>query len=622
MKKKYIGNLLTILAAMMLLIHLAGCGKTITSGSTWTVTKNTSLSKLTIDKGAVVKASEGKSLTMTVNGVETPIAAGSYNGKIVLTVNNEIIVDYRGTNKYQFRTAVYVNDGKYMPEKSVAASVAGGTVTDASATDVKITSVGEKFNGIIVTGNSKYTINNPVINMTGNGGNDFAGFGAAIMTDGKAEVTIENAKIRNTGAVRPAIWVGGNSTVTINNSDIETHSGTLPNDYSFSWVKGSMGKGGFFMEVPWMLGCVGNTRSTILMANGRVYYNNSHIKAYGWGALSTDQVNTGAELYATNCLIETVGSGYGSFADGSANTYSKCTFKVVDYGLIMQRGSAHFTDGTVVNSDRLGVMSYGGSTVLRIDKGCVFNTKKAVIQIKGGSPNIEVDNAQLNSESGVIFQAMLQDDPDMVKSSKGSGMPSGAGGGQSGDSPGAGTSGGIPSGAGGGSAGGTPGAGASAGTPGGSMPGAAAGGGPKVTFKNVTLKGDIITSMTIEGDVDVAFEKAAITGAITTSIAEHAKGPNGEALEQRDDSSLYKIIGEVKDTYSATSDKYGMKAAFDKDSKWVVAETSYLTGLTIAEGAGITAPEGYSLKMTVNGVNKEIKAGNYSGKIVFTVTKL
>jgi hypothetical protein len=587
MKKKHIGNLLTVLAAMMLVINLAGCGKTVTSGSNWVVTENTSLSKLTIAEGAVVKAPEGKSLTMTVDGVETPIAEGSYKGEITLTVNDEIIVDYRGTNKYQFRTAVYVNDGKFIHEKSVPASVVGGTVTDTSATDVRITSVGDKFNGIIVTGDSRYAINNPVITMTGNGGNDFAGFGAAIMTDGKAEVTIENARIMNTGAVRPAIWVGGDSTVTINNSDIETHSGTLPSDYSFSWVKGSMGKGGFFMEVPWMLGCVGNTRSTILMANGRVYYNNTHIKAYGWGALSTDQVNTGAELHATNCLIETVGSGYGSFADGSVNTYSKCTFKVVDYGLIMQRGSAHFTDGTVMDSERLGVMSYGGSTVLRIDKGCVFNTKKAVIQIKGGSPTIEVDNAQLNSESGVIFQAMLQDDPDMVKSSKGGGMPGGAGG-------------------------------ASAGMPGGT-PGAS--GGPKVTFKNVTLNGDIITSMTTEGDVDVVFEKATIAGAITTSIAEHAKGPNGEELEQRDDSSLYKIIGEVKDVYGETKDKYGVKASFDKDSKWVVAMTSYLTGLTIAEGSGITAPEGCSLTMTVNGIKKEIKPGKFSGKITLTVTK-
>jgi len=137
----------------------------------------------------------------------------------------------------------------------------------------------------------------------------------------------------------------------------------------------------------------------------------------------------------------------------------------------------------------------------------------------------------------------------------------------------------------------------------------------------VTLSGDIITSMTTEGDVDVTLEKATITGAITTSVAEHAKGPNGEAMAISDKTNLYKIIGEVKDTYSATGDKYGMKLSLDGNSKWVVDETSYLTSLIIAEGATIVAPEGYKVTMTVNGVKKEIKAGKYSGKIALAVTK-
>jgi hypothetical protein len=589
------------------MLPLAGCGtsKNIPSGTSWEVNETTNIDNLTITAGATIKAPEGKSVTMTVDGVETPIAEGSYKGKISLAVTDKILVD-KNNKTYQFRTAIYVSDGKYVPEKSVAASIVGGTVTDTSANDVKITSVGDNFNGIIVTGDNKssYSIINPVVNMTGNGRNDFAGFGAAIKTDGKAEVAIENAKINNTGAVRPAIWVGGDSITKINNADIETHSGTLPSDYSFSWEKGSMQAGDNFMEVPWMLGCVGNTRATIVMGNGQAYYNNSHIKSYGWGALSTDQVSSDSILYATNCIIETVESGYGAFSDGNANTYSACTFNVVDYALIMQRGSAHFTDGTVVNSKRLGAMSYSGSTTLTIDKGTVFNTKKAAIQIKGGSPTIVVDNAELNSESGVIFQAMLHDDPFMVANN---GMPGGGGA----------RAGGVPPGgdrAGGARAGGA--------APGGmGMPGGAAGGGPKVTFKNVTLSGDIITSMTTEGDVDVTLEKATITGAITTSVAEHAKGPNGEAMAISDKTNLYKIIGEVKDTYSATGDKYGMKLSLDGNSKWVVDETSYLTSLIIAEGATIVAPEGYKVTMTVNGVKKEIKAGKYSGKIALAVTK-
>ena len=620
-KKRFIKILMVIVAATMLIMPFAGADraaaaatKNIDAGSTWLVSETSNLTGLTIAKGAAIKAPEGKSVTMTVDGVETPIAAGSYKGKIALTVTADILVD-KNNKTYKFRTGIYVSDGKYVPEKSVAASVVGGTVTDASANDVKITSVGDNFNGIIVTGDNKssYSIINPVIKMTGNGRNDFAGFGAGIKTDGKAEVTIENARINNTGAVRPAIWVGGSSITKINNADIETHSGKLPGDYSFSWVKGSMAAGDNFMEVPWMLGCVGNTRATIVMANGQAYYNNSHIKAYGWGALSTDQTGSGSILYATKCIIETIESGYGAFSDGNANTYSGCTFNVADYALIMQRGSAHFTDGTVVNSKRLGAMSYGGANILTIDKGAVFNTKKAAIQIKGGSPVIVVDDAKLNSESGVIFQAMLQDDPDMVKSSGSGGMQGGAGG-AGGAAPGG-------SAQGGGAAPGVAGAGASGGMPGGGMQGAAAGGGPKVTFKNVTLNGDIITSMTTEGDVDVTLEKATITGAITTSIAVHAKGPNGEELTERDDTSLYKIIGEVKDTYSATNDKYGMKLSIDKDSKWVADKTSYLTSLSLAEGAAIIAPKGFTVTMTVNGVKKPIKAGDYKGKIVLTVTK-
>lgn len=585
MKKRYIRTLLSLFAATMLVMQFAGCGKNVGPDATWEVAETTRLSRLTIGEGAVIRAPEGKSLTMTVDGVETPLAAGSYKGDIVLTPAADIIVDWNGMGAqetYFYRTAIYVDENGYSAEKSVASAVMEGEVTDTYAKDIKITSVGDKFNGIMVTGDSKYSIRNPVIQMTGNGGNDFAGFGASVMTDGKADVTIENARINNTGAVRPAIWVGGDSTVTVNNSEIETHSGTLPDDYSFSWVEGGLGKGEFFMEVPWMLGCVGNTRSTVLMANGRAYYNDSHIKAYGWGALSTDQVGSDAILYATNCLIETFESGYGSFADGSSNTYSGCTFNVVDYGLIMQRGSAHFTDGTVVNSDRLGVMSYSGSTTLTIDKGCVFNTKKAVIQVKGGSPVITVDNAQLNSENGVIFQAMLQDDPVMLESGDGGGVP------------------GVPE-------GGIP--------PSDGMPGGT-GGGPEITFNNVTLNGDIITSMTSEGDVDVTLVKTTITGAITTSIAEHAKGPDGEEIATSDNTGLYYLIGEVIDTYSATDDKYGMMLTLDGNSKWVVGETSYLTGLTIAEGAVITGPEGCRITMTVDGEKTPIGAGIYQGDIV------
>jgi hypothetical protein len=56
------------------------------AASKWTVTKDCYLSGLTLAEGASIAAPAGKTLTMTVDGVVTPIAAGSYAGKIVLTV--------------------------------------------------------------------------------------------------------------------------------------------------------------------------------------------------------------------------------------------------------------------------------------------------------------------------------------------------------------------------------------------------------------------------------------------------------------------------------------------------------------------------------------------------------
>jgi hypothetical protein len=58
--------------------------------SKWTVTGTSYLTKLVIADGATVKSPEGKTVTMTVNGVATPIKAGAFIGAIVLTVAKAI----------------------------------------------------------------------------------------------------------------------------------------------------------------------------------------------------------------------------------------------------------------------------------------------------------------------------------------------------------------------------------------------------------------------------------------------------------------------------------------------------------------------------------------------------
>jgi hypothetical protein len=63
-----------------------GVELTLDSGSSWNVTGESTLTALTIGNGAAIKAPAGKELTMTVNGAATPVAAGTYKGKILITL--------------------------------------------------------------------------------------------------------------------------------------------------------------------------------------------------------------------------------------------------------------------------------------------------------------------------------------------------------------------------------------------------------------------------------------------------------------------------------------------------------------------------------------------------------
>jgi hypothetical protein len=562
---------------------------TLASGSKWVVAKTTSLSSLTIPDGASITAADGHSLTMTVDGIGTAIAPGSYKGNVVLTVTDDIPVKYKDLDPHHFRVALYVDDGKVVPEKSVKAAIVGGKVSDASATGVSITSNEERFNGILVTGNSKYSIVSPTIKFTGNGGNDFAGFGAAIMSSGTADVTLSNARITNKGAVRTAVFVGGNSTMHVRNTTIDVANGILPADYKFTIEVGKM------MAVPWMLGLTGNIRATNLVDNGTAYYSDSHIRTQGWGALSTDDTKR-VRMYVSNTTVEAVDSGYGAYTIGdSVDRFSHSTLNVHDYGMIMAaNGSGTFTNGTVVNSGRFGVMMHSGIGVngtLLIEKGSIFNTKSTAIQVKGRGANIVVDYAQLNAGNGILLQAMINDDPMAPGGPGGPGAP----GGPAGPPPPTGTVVGVQAPA------------SAASTAGGSS--------VHATFRNVTLKGDIINSRAAQGGMVIRLEKATLTGGVSTATAEPTTGKTATA-------DTYYLIGDIKNTLAPSKEKDGLRLTVGDGSTWMVDKTSYLNSLTIAPGATVAAKTGFTATLKVNGITKPIAAGTYSGKIALEVAPI
>ncbi|MGA3158766.1 MAG: hypothetical protein ABSE43_14455 [Steroidobacteraceae bacterium] len=543
------------------------------AGASWTVEQTTTFKGLTIPDGAQVVAAAGHSLTMTVDGVETAIAPGTYPGNVVLTPTVEVLVKSASVAPHPFRAALYVDDGKVVDAKSVRAALVGGMVGDTSADHVSISSQGEDFNGIIVTGNSHYLINAPQISLTGNGGDDTDGFGDGILSNGHADVTVNDARIFTKGAIRAALFIAGDSTMHVNRAHIEVFPGTLPADYQFN-----IGDGRVMMEVPWMLGLSGNVRATNVTEHGTVYYSHSHIKAHGWGALSTDGVQR-VRMYVDHSLIETEGAGYGAYALGDAiDSFSHSTFNVDDYGLIIGgNGTGIFTDETRVNSHRFGIMLHqGGGGGITINKGSSFHTGSTLIEIKGRGTTIVVDHAKLRADNGILLQTMDNDDPFMKAMMAKGGMAPGAG-----------------------------------------LDPNAAPAKPKndvaAAFSNVELDGDLIHAMTDLGELTVTLgQRAMVHGAITTATTEPISG-------QDPTRETYLQIGQVRNTFGPAAGAHGLTVVLKSGSEWAVRTTSYLGTLKLSPGAALRAIRGNGIALIVNGVQTPIKPGTYTGQIVLKV---
>jgi hypothetical protein len=620
-KKRFMKILvLTGFAAMIMLsftafdkatVALAAAGKTVSAGSPWVVDKTTNLSSLTIADGAAIKAPDGKSLTMTVNGIGKAMQPGVYKGDILITVADGIIAPasglFGGNEPQEFRAAILIENGKYVPEKSVAAIVQGGKVTDKAATGVTIMGTEGKFNGIMITGDSEYTIDNVKIDFEGNGGNDFSGFGASISVFGKSKLTINNSEIKLKGLKRTALHSGGDSVTTLNNCRIISESPASEE------------------IVPlWALGLSGTNRATQLCDNATVYYNKCYIQSNGWGTLAIDGGKR-VRMYVKDSTVELRGPrarGYGAFSIGdSLVSYDNCTVNVQGYPLLMgghgNQQNGEIINGSVINSTLYGVLIFRDSgSELKVNKGAILNSASSTFVVKGSNSYLNIDNAKLNPDNGVILQLMDNDEPGMTASRFivpiGSDVP----------------------------------------IQGRNLTAAD----PKedvfMTVSNMEANGDFYNSTTSlrancvedvststtstlpaamsagtttsgsetkkESDqqnvknLDLKFVNAKVKGVISAAVAAYKKG-----LAVIDGSNFEELSAVTQTAHEPVNN--GVIVSFDKGSVWTVTGTSYLTSLTVAKGAVIKAPEGKTLAMTVDGVKKTIGDGTYKGKIVLTV---
>ena len=592
-------------------------GKVLAYQSTWLVKETISTHELTICPRAVLTAPEGKFLTLTVNGVGKQIQPGTYKGDVVLSVTDAYHMAPGGLMRMnqigrQMNSAIVIKDGKVA--QTVPAILQGGEVADGKTEGVYMASSEECFNGMIISGDGEYTVKGVKADFEGYGDNDFLGVGCAVTIVDDAKVTVEDCDFTMSGITRCAFHVGGHSDVLVKNTRMENLSPESEWPGSFSW----------------QVGFCGNNRLAQLTDLGNVVYDNCDLKTNGWGILSIDGSEDSIKMVVKNSRLELSGPrahGYGAFCIGENEiVFDNCDVDVYGYPMLLM-GMEGLGKASILNSRvkgrRFGAMVIDDDNSVFTIKDSSFKTGKSTLCIKASATTIDIDNTAMEPANGTIVQLMDPDESGMnVMEYK------------------------IP-----------------------------------VGEVDTYLDGRDLAHASDTEDVILNIEGCDITGDFfnsTTNIRAYKRNARGgmgyfhdtvigirdsdgegghwEEGNPRhggDDLRGPKNLGmnlkgtKITGVISAASQAYregltlilednrlelsnvtqaaapvvnnGVVITLDESSAWTVTGTSYVTALNIAEGASVTAPEGKTLTMTVDGVETAVAPGSYAGKIVLTV---
>jgi hypothetical protein len=337
---------------------------------------------------------------------ETPAAVGT----MTMTADGMVFKPAIPT-----RSVVFVQDGVYVPQAGGAAALSGGSVSSASAVGVRIASADDNLNGVYVTGgNSRYTLANARIDLSGNGSDDMSGIAAAALVGGGGVLTLKHVNITTSGVISSAASATDHSILKVYDSTLIAHGGKLPPTY----VR-MIGPG--MMEPPAPLGVSGTARASVTSDHSESYFYHSTIIADGWGALSTDMTNGHVYLEANDCIIRTLASGYGTYADvGAKVVINRSTMDVASDLAIIAGDGTVLLNHVTGRSAGLGVLVHDvhGNTSevgrIEIDGGKLI-TARTVILVKSANADITLDGAALSSGSGVLIQSVRNEDPNATK---------------------------------------------------------------------------------------------------------------------------------------------------------------------------------------------------------------
>ena len=433
--------------------------------TTTAIASTVTLAEYAVDgKNEVLKANDGYSLILVVDGVQRDLLPGKTYDVEESYVLRELKVYRKGgpsaapwsgakeeeKASYWFRQALLVDEGKIVSDGSAGEIIVGGSYDETHAEGITVNTAGAHFNGILLDNGTKYAISGATFLSNGDGGDDLAGWGTAIMADNKSELELSNTYIETAGAIRCALYVDNASVANVHDTVIYTKE-TEDTYEEYANLTPAMMK-----RVPFALGMEGTVRSLNVMADGQGRFKNCIVISTGWGALSTDsgtaydvcktyaldvedtlsgigtmEVAQEGKEYTAKKTVNGVtygftvgGSGYVTYADsGVHNRYKNVEFYSPDYIQVMGSGpsGSAYIDSYLL-SGHIAFMtqqSRGGTFELINTK---LDTVDGVLQIKSGAANtgfsnIVLDNSEIRfsgestrHKEGILVELIESDD--------------------------------------------------------------------------------------------------------------------------------------------------------------------------------------------------------------------
>lgn len=307
---------------------------------------------------------------------------------------------------------IHISDGRYLRPDKPRIGLYGGEVDDAEAANVRLVSYSGFTGGVYAEGgNTDYTLENAVINLSGDGAG-LGGKSAGAAVSNKASLTLKNVNISVSGTDRCATTATDHSVLRVYDSTLVSHGSPYGDDAPENQTD---------VTPPEALEIKGNCRTHCTLQNSYSYFYNSTIITDGWAALSTDMSDGFVYLEANDCRIIATKSGYGAYADFCCHdVFNGCDIDVACVGAIIGgQADVSFNDCRIKCGTYLGHIHTVMGTIAEVGElnvtDCDAVTRKAAVIIKSHNAIVRLKNSKIVSEAGILVHSAKNDDPSATR---------------------------------------------------------------------------------------------------------------------------------------------------------------------------------------------------------------